>query len=73
MITAFKPTNKDDYKELFTRASDILSGYERTQTFDAEQTYFYKDENTKGFEKYVFTATTEDGKLLEFAEALTKY
>ena len=47
MITAIKNTNSDLYKDLFAKASEVLSGYERTQTFDENKTYFYKDFKTR--------------------------
>ena len=54
MITAFKNTNSDLYRDLFTKASEVLSGYERVQTFDENKTYFYKDSKTNTFTELVF-------------------
>lgn len=73
MITAVRNDNSVLYKDLFAKASEILSGFERTQTFDANKNYFYKDSATNEFVQYVFTATTDDGKIYEFANALTEY
>ena len=54
MITAFKNTNNELYRDLFTKASEVLSGYERVQTFDENKTYFYKDSKTNTFTDLVF-------------------
>ena len=44
MITAIKAENIGAYKALFEEATDILSGYKRVRTYDAEVTeYYYKE------------------------------
>ena len=73
MITAIKNTNSDLYKDLFAKASEVLSGYERTQTFDENKTYFYKDSKTNTFTELVFQSATKEGKIIEFADALATY
>ena len=73
MITAIKNTNNDLYEDLFRRASEVLSGYERTQTFDENEQYFYKDAITNRFIEFVFQNTDKDKKINEFANALTIY
>ena len=73
MITAIRNDNKDLYKDLFARASEILSGFESVQTYEQNQTYWYKDSATNVFKKFEFTKTEEDEKILEFANALTVY
>lgn len=72
MITVIN-NNSSLYKDLFAKASEILSGYERTQTFDAEKDYFYRDSDTKQFIKYEFKGVSEDEKIYEFANALIEY
>ena len=37
VITAIKNTNSELYKDLFAKASEVLSGFERTQTFDENE------------------------------------
>ena len=73
MITAFKNTNNELYRDLFTKASEVLSGYERVQTFDENKTYFYKDSKTNTFTELVFQSETKEGKIIEFADALATY
>ena len=73
MITAIKNTNSDLYKDLFAKASEVLSGYERTQTFDENKTYFYKDSKTNTFTELVFQGVTKEEKIIEFADALATY
>ena len=73
MITAIKNENAALYRDLFEEASCLLSGYERTQTFDADKEYFYRDSKTKKFIKYEFESIDNEGKLYEFANALTEY
>ena len=72
MITAFKNTNSDRYRDLFAKASEVLSGYERTQTFDENKTYFYKDDKTNTFTELVFQSATKEDKIIEFADALAE-
>ena len=44
MITAIKAENIGAYKSLFEEAADLLSGYERVRTYNAEiDDYFYKN------------------------------
>lgn len=71
MITTIKNDNSILYKDLFLKASEVLSGYERTQTFNDNETYFYKDSETNSFVEFVFE--DENNKLYEFANALTQY
>ena len=52
MITAIRNDNKDLYKDLFARASEILSGFESVQTYEQNQTYWYKDSATNVFKKF---------------------
>lgn len=73
MITAVKADNVDAYKLLFEEASDILSGFERVQTYDSEKNYYYKDANTKEYKLFIFDASEESDKLVEFADALVEY
>ena len=72
MITSRKSTNNELYRDLFARASEILSGYERTQTFDSSKTYYFKDSDTKEFIECTFTGS-EDEQIYQFANALTEY
>ena len=48
MITSFNK-NSDRYKDLFVKASEVLCGFERTQTYDKEKEYFYKDDINNSF------------------------
>lgn len=73
MITAIKNTNSDLYKDLFAKASEVLSGFERTQTFDESKPYYYKDSKTNSFTELVFKSEDKEGKIYEFADALTTY
>ena len=73
MITAIKADNVSAYKLLFEEASDILSGYERVQTYDSEKEYYYKDANTKEYIVFIFESEDEADKLVEFANALVEY
>lgn len=73
MITAIKNTNSDLYKDLFAKASEVLSGFERTQTFDENKIYYYKDSKTNSFTELVFESGDKEGKIYEFADALTTY
>ena len=73
MITAIKNTNSELYKDLFAKASEVLSGYERTQTFDENQTYFYKNDGTNSFSELIFASTDKEDKIYEFADALTTH
>ena len=73
MITAIKNTNSELYKDLFAKASEVLSGFERTQTFDENEEYFYKDSKDNSFEKLEFESEDKEGKIYEFANALTLY
>lgn len=68
-----KNTNSDLYKDLFRRASEVLSGYERTQTFDEDEQYFYKDSSNNSFVEFVFQSDNKEDKINEFANALTIY
>ena len=46
MITAINANNIGAYTSLFDEAGDILSGYERVRTYNAEiDDYFYKNGN----------------------------
>ena len=69
MITAIKDSNVEAYKLLFEEASDILSGYERVQTFDTEKEYYYKDslDKVNPFKSVSFADVEE------FADGLVKY
>lgn len=67
MITAIKDSNVEAYKLLFEEASDILSGYERVQTFDADKKYYYKNSLTKEFIEVTFAS------IEEFANGLVEY
>lgn len=67
MITAIKDSNVEAYKLLFEEASDILSGYERVQTFDADKKYYYKNSLTKEFIEVTFDS------IEDFANGLVEY
>lgn len=76
MITTIKNDNSILYKDLFQKASEVLSGYERTQTFDEIAEYYYKDSETKSFILFNYSngpETSKEEKLYEFANALTQY
>lgn len=68
-----KNTNNELYRDLFAKASEVLSGYERTQTFDEDNTYFYKDSKNNSFIELIFNSADKEGKIYEFADALTQY
>ena len=73
MITAIKAENVNAYKALFEDASDILSGYKRVRTYDAEVTqYFYKNENAETANE-LFLPVEGINSLLTFAAALANY
>lgn len=73
MITTIKNDNSNLYKDLFQKASEVLSGYERTQTFDETKTYYYKDSDTNTFIELIYESEEKEEKLYEFANALTQY
>ena len=73
MITTIKNDNSNLYKDLFQKASEVLSGYERTQTFDETKTYYYKDSDTNTFIEFIYESEEKEDKLYEFANALTQY
>jgi hypothetical protein len=73
VITTIKNDNSNLYKDLFQKASEVLSGYERTQTFDETKTYYYKDSDTNTFIELVYESEEKEDKLYEFANALTQY
>lgn len=74
MITAIKADNVEAYKLLFEEASDVLSGYERVQTYEDGKDYYYKTID-KTYEPFTFSdsAETETDRLVEFANGLVTY
>lgn len=73
MITAIKAENIGAYKALFEEATDILSGYKRVRTYDAEVSdYFYKNGKAETAEQ-LFVKEESINSLTTFASALEKY
>lgn len=73
MITAIKAENIGTYKALFEEATDILSGYKRVRTYDAEVSdYFYKNGKAETAEQ-LFIKEESINSLTTFASALEKY
>ena len=51
MITTINADNIGAYTSLFDEAGDILSGYERVRTYDANvDDYFYRNDAATDFE-----------------------
>lgn len=73
MITAIRNDNKDLYKDLFSKASEILGGFESVQTYERGQEYWRKDSASNAFKPFNLEGETEDKKVLSFANALTEY
>lgn len=73
MITAIKSSNNDLYKALFEKASEILSGFKSVQTYENDQTYYYRDALTKSYIALVLDGETDNDKIMQFANALTEY
>ena len=66
MITAFNNKNSSRYRDLFAKAAEVLSGYNRVQTFDKDETYYrYIDGNFKQVDNI--------DNVEKFANALTDY
>ena len=66
MITAFNDKNSFRYRDLFAKAAEVLSGYNRVQTFDKNEVYYrYIDGN--------FIQVDNINNVEDFANALTEY
>lgn len=73
MITAIKPENIGSYTALFDEAGDILSGYERVRTYNAEiDDYFYRNAAATSFDD-LFVKVTSITNLKTFAQALKEH
>jgi hypothetical protein len=78
VITAINANNNDLYKELFSKASEILSGYQSVQTYNKDTQYWYKNPNSKSYEEYDLTngseeELTESDLINNFADGLVTY
>jgi hypothetical protein len=73
VITAIKNENIDAYKALFDEASDILRGYKRVRTYNADVIqYFRKNDKPTGVED-LFLPVENINSLKTFATALNDY
>ena len=73
MITAIKAENIGAYKSLFEEAADLLSGYERVRTYNAEiDDYFYKNGDATSADD-LFVKENSITNLVTFSQALEKY
>lgn len=71
MITAITAENVNAYKALFEDASDVLSGYKKTITFDTKvSTYFYKDAAATTVEELFKPVEKEINSLKTFSDEL---
>lgn len=66
MITAFNDKNSSRYRDLFAKAAEVLSGYNRVQTFNKDKTYY----------RYIdgqFVSVDNINNVEDFANALDEY
>lgn len=69
MITAFNSSNQSDYKDLFAKASEYLSGFKSVQTYKDGEPYWVKNANN-GFDKIKIEGETEEERRVFFANTL---
>lgn len=72
MITVVNESNNTEYRELFDKATEILSGYERVRTYDGEIDYYYKNNDAESRED-LFVKVDSINSLLTFTKALEEY
>ena len=73
MITSMSKDNSGYYKTLFEEATEVLTGYKRVRTYDAEVENYYKKNDKATTETDLYSQVTGITNLDKFAEALEKH